>query len=477
MAENVIPEGFVVESMPPLPEGFEVEQPAISNLLDTPESYSMGEMESPPVDLREMGRNAPQSAVNVVEETLMPVFRPVEFAQGVATMSKGMFEKMMTEQMESILTLAGADDTEIPAETWDSIWRPYKEKYKDFDSFKRSLEQDPFGVARDIIGLVGGAGMAVNAARKTAAMGTPEAVPVKMYESAGKFSTTIPDLERAKMVRALLEEDIPITGKGVAKVNDIIKQVNSDIDALIAKADAEGKTVTKTSVLRNVGKLRNELSNKIDSKRDKKILDGIVDNYLSEVNKSEKSTLTISELQEFKKDAYSKITDFSKEKGNKRKTKDKVYGAISNEARGLVEEAAPGVRSLNERQAPLLGIKKNLRQVAQRIENNNLVSLRDPIQMGMASYIADALLGMPGIGVAFGTAVSTLQKPAVKSKLARQIWKLKKDNPSMSTRAMLETAFISIPAIISEMEQEETEQEQKQQKDQALSGLEAEAMP
>lgn len=478
MATNVIPEGFRIESTAEgLPPGFRVEEKAITQLLEEPEQYNLGELGSSPVDLREMGRNAPQSAMNVVEDLTAPIFRPVEFAQGVGTMAAGGFEKMMAEQMESIRSLAGAEDVEIPTEVWDSLWAPYKEKYKDFNSLKRATEQDPFGVARDIIGLIGGAGMAANAARKGAAVGTPEGLPIKLYESSAKFSTTIPDLERAKMVRALLEEDIPITAKGVDKVNNIIKDTNARIDDIIAQADAQGKTVTKTSVLRNIGKLRKELSNKIDSQRDLKIMNGIVRRFLDEVNQSGKANYTISELQEFKKDAYSKITDFSKEKGNKRKTKDKVFRAISEEAKELIEQQAPGVKPENIRQGPLLGIKKDLRRVAQRIENNNMISLRDPIEMGAAAWIADMLLGMPGLGVAIGTTTAILQKPGVKSKLARQIWKLKKDNPTMSNRAMVETAYITIPAIISEMQVEEQQAQIAQQRVETIEGLEAQAMP
>lgn len=430
----------------------------------------IGQLQSgKPLDLREMGRNAPQSAVNVVEDITLPARKPDEFVKGLGTMGGAMMEKMFSGQMESILSLAG-HEAEIPTERWDELWRPYKEKYSTIDSFKRSMEKDPFGVLADVVSMVGGAGAAVNAAKKGTGAAIPEKLPVKLYDSAAKFRTTIPEMERAKMIRALLEENIPLTPEGIKKANGIITDINVELDGLIANADKAGKTVKKTDVLRKTGKLRKELSNKIESVRDRKILNGIIDRYLLEVKRAGKKNFTISELQEFKKDAYGKVTDFSKEKGNKRKTKDRVYSEISREAKEIIEEAAPGAKALNERQAPLLGIRKDLKRVVNRIENNNLISLRDPIQVGSATVIAEYLLGMPALGTAVGMTLGVLQKPAVKNRLARELYKLKKQNPTMSTRAMLETAIIALPSIIGDIERQEVQQ-------QALEAEEMQAMP
>ena len=113
-------------------------------------------------------KNAPKSAVNLVENLVQPILHPVDTAKALGSLASGFISKtgrpgdLVMEGHEpaplSPEDLAKRNAVEAPA---DAVWQFFKDRYGSGEGIKKTLATDPVGAAADLAGvLTGGAGLA-----------------------------------------------------------------------------------------------------------------------------------------------------------------------------------------------------------------------------------------------------------------------------------------------------------------------------
>lgn len=424
------------------------------------------QIEGRPFDFKKLFKNLPQSTANVAEGVLAPIYRPKEFAGAMTDIAGGVGEKTGIPSpilmIKSLFEAMGEDaegegfkeklsnqlakaypeyieNKEQAVNMVDSMADYYK-GYGDIETIKRRLEEDPAAVMADFTGLLTGAGAGVNLARKGISTAIPRDLPAGMIEEVGKFKTTgTTPKQRGEIAETILREDLPFNVKGTNKLHAIVKEINQEIEGLIKASDKAGTQIPKVAVLKDVNALKTKLSNKVDSIADRKAVDDIVDAYLMEIEHSGKDIFNMSELQEFKKDAYTKVTDWVEGKANLTKTQDKAYKNISLAAKDAIENVIPETRALNQRQGQLLEAREHLERASNRIANRDAYGMGDALKLGTGMGM-DATTGMPGVFTGVGALTAFAGKPGVKSRLAQALYELERAkgpiNPNTLAKAM-----------------------------------------
>lgn len=105
--------------------------------------------------LGRMVENIPGSAVDVGKSLITPVLHPVQTAKGLGQMAKGAISKLIPGEQ--------------PSETdFDRLTEHFKDRYGSIDNFKRSLENDPVGVAADASAILSVGGLVTRGAGNVA---------------------------------------------------------------------------------------------------------------------------------------------------------------------------------------------------------------------------------------------------------------------------------------------------------------------
>lgn len=398
-------------------------------LKDVPretQDFSFGEMVS----------NIPESAAQFGSDIVAPFLSPVQTAKSVGNLALGAAQKL----------IPGEQEEEKYA---DAFGQFLSDRYGSIENFQQTVMKDPVGVLADAASVLTGLGGAVRAGataggkigkvgqaiQKTGAAidpinvartavtaplrAIPKSVAPKLYKSAAKFSTTIPEAKRAKMVETALEQKIQPTIKGSDKLNKLVDGINSKIDGLIKKATDEGKTIPKAAVMVHLKKVRSQLGGaKIEGGSDLKVINKIAKEFDVHMKNIKKKSLTPAEMQTLKQDVYKRI-NFERGQGKASLPKEEALKAIGKGAKESIEDVAD-VRELNAQLGDLLELKDPLNRSASRIENLNLVSLNTPANIGASSVVG----GAPA--AAASTLGTILGTPKIKTKIAILLHQLNK---------------------------------------------------
>lgn len=418
--------------------------------------------------------NIPSSAKQFAGDLVQPFIHPIETAKGVANLTSGVVDKLSEKlagnlpegistkinKLNNWLVDKGVPLTRLPESPdeikfddtiyADSMGDFIASRYGSMDNLKKTVETDPVGALADLSmvftlggsaaarvpGMAGKAGamtrkvgMAIEplnvakttgrAVARTAGKLIPESLPMKMYESSAKFSTTLPKAKRAEMTKTALEYGIPPTSKGVEKASMIINELNTKIDDLINAADAQGKSIPKSAIYRNLKEVRRKVGGaKIEGGKDLRQVNRVAKMFDEHMKAIGKDFLTPSELQAFKKDAYELIYTDAKNLRSKTAV-DEARKAMARAAKESIEKFAD-VKELNRQEGRLLELRDPLVRSSGRIENRNIMGISAPINIG-----AGAAAGGAG-GAAAGTIMSILEHPKAKARLAIALENLRK---------------------------------------------------
>lgn len=375
--------------------------------------------------------NTPSSAWNYAKALTMPLHSPVQFSQGMGNLIMGGVEKL----------IPGQQSHEIYA---DNLVQNYKDAYGTWDRTKNTAMNDPFRFASDL-SLTGAlttlplkgtqfgnalnktsiavepVNIAANAVKTGIKAITPKNKPAEMYESAAKFSTTIPKKKRDAMVQTALDEGIPPSGKGVAKIESIIDEIDGKIDTLIAEATNNGGVVQADRVFENLPELRKELGSATQSDPMGNLAK--IDDVEAKISEGQfinnKSYYTVEELQQLKRNLY-KDANFDVKQSKADPAVNQARKNIANKAKTLIEEQIPDIADLNRRYGKMIDLQEPITRSANRIDNRNLLSINQPLNTGVGYGVAD----MPGaIAASIATA---LGNPKVKPQIAIWLNKLNK---------------------------------------------------
>lgn len=331
-------------------------------------------------DGMQMLKNAPPSAKQLVKDTSAALFHPIDTVKGIF----------------NALTNPG------------QIIEALNERYGSIDNAQKSLEQDPMGVASDILGVV--------TLGATAVPRVPgiKKVPRSIMESTTKFPTGMNRADRARNIDTMLKERITPDDAGLDKLDEIVAGVNKEIDAIISQADVAGTTIPAADVIAPlnavIGKVKDSLSP--DKANDLKRLQEVRKQF--NANLEGATELSPQRVQQLKKDLYERI-NFDSRSGTASEVGQRGRKAVAQGARSGVSDIDPRIAALNGRQAPLLDMRQDLERAAGRIGNRNNVGGLGPMVGAAAGGTMGAMFGSPTAGAVIGAG---LGKVATSPKVA-----------------------------------------------------------
>ena len=320
-----------------------------------------------------MLKNAPGSAKQLVKDTVAPIFHPID-------------------SIKQVIRLV-AD----PSIAKDAI----VERYGSIENAQRSLEEDPMGVGSDLIGLL--------TLGATAGSRFPGLKPGarSLMESATKFPTGMSRADRKRNIDTMLEERITPDEKGLEKLDEIVNNINTESDGIIADAVEEGTTISAAQVrgpLNGViAKVRDSIGP--DRAKDLKRLQDIRVEFNASLDGL--TELSPQKVQQLKKDLYSRI-NFDARQGSATEISQRGRKAVAQGARESIADLDPRIEALNQRQAPLLDMRDDLSKAANRIDNRNNMGGMGPMLGGGAGATAGAVFGAPGTGAFIGAGIGKL---------------------------------------------------------------------
>lgn len=234
--------------------------------------------------------------------------------------------------------------------------------------------------------------------------------PTGMYESAAKFSTTLPKETRAAMAETALKHKVMPTTKGLDKLSSLVDSFDTKITGLIDDATKAGKTIPKGAIYKHLKELRKKVGGtKVGAAKNLRQVNKAAKEMDLQLKALKKKDLTPQELQDIKTSAYSQVSyeagKLRSQSGTEAATK-----AIAKGAKEAIESIAD-VKDLNRELGKLLELQKPLARSAARIENRDIVGIGAPIKITAGSAAGPA-------GAAAGTGLSLLEHPRIKAKLA-----------------------------------------------------------
>jgi len=243
---------------------------------------------------------------------------------------------------------------------------------------------------------------------------TGEKVAAGLYSSALKPSTTLPKTYLGRypqVVQTGLKNAITVGKDGLETVADNIFSIDNEVSALIQKSGKTGAKVDSMEVVKALDDTVAFYKDTIGGSKYIDELDALRKEFLMENGKS----IPIERAQLLKQRTGTLLR--------------KMYGELKSVevegrkalVRGLKEQVAkivPEVGELNAKEALLIDLEKSLDRALGRIQNHQLIGLKD------------AVIGAGGVaatkspsGFLWGLATKLIDSPEIKSRIANIIYK------------------------------------------------------
>jgi hypothetical protein len=266
--------------------------------------------------------------------------------------------------------------------------------------------------------------------------------PEEAYQSALKPSTTIPPAKVQGMVQTGLEQGIPVSKSGAAKLSSLIDDLNDKVTAEIAAQP--GRTVDPNKVAIRADQIKPKFENQVNSGEDLAAIEGSKQQFLSEQGarpgKPAGAPQPTGILDESGKPIMNEGTPAvpakpaspmaamdaqTMKQGTYTQLKGKAYGELKSAsieaqkalARGLKEElenAFPELHDTNQALSKAFDLQPVLEKAIQRGANHQIMGIGTPIVAGAAK----AVTGSTGISTAAAALKAVVDNPVVKSRLA-----------------------------------------------------------
>ena len=383
--------------------------------------------------------NIPSSAKKLVKDMIAPLLHPMETAKQIGeTLAGGVAKLIPGEQM--------AEDK------FDAVVDFMKERYGSSEKLKETISKDPVGVASDVStvlmaggGLIKTAGTLtkaskvsqvgkvvskagavtepVGAAIRTVAAPLKKLIPKefasKLYQSGAKFSTTLTVKERSALTNTALENAITPTIKGVDKAREMINVLNNEITELIDFSAKSGAKIKISDFFKDFKELEKAAMLTSKPKQNVKLIQKIRKDFIEANMAIKKGFFTPQEAQKLKQNIYKSLDSYYSS------VKDSPIAAkaqklIAKNAKEALEVIVPEIKQLNATEGELLALRKAIERSSARIQNRDLLGIGVPIKGGLGAMVGDTT------GAVASLALGVLDTPAVKSRIAIAINKLKK---------------------------------------------------
>ena len=143
--------------------------------------------------------NVPSSTVNLVEDTMQPFLHPIDTANSLLSLGKGLYQ----------LTTPGEQPDEATAK---AVGQYFSNRYGGIENFKRSFASDPMGVLADASIVIGG-GAALTG--KTASLSGKGAAAAGIVRGASNVAKIADALDPVTAAVRGAEKVVPMTGEAV----------------------------------------------------------------------------------------------------------------------------------------------------------------------------------------------------------------------------------------------------------------------
>lgn len=297
------------------------------------------------------------------------------------------------------------------------------------DITERYLNGDKSGAVTDLATAVAGPKIAegvTNAALSGVSKLANKALPFaeRTYQSALKPSTTLSPAERASVVRTGLDVGIPVTDKGVTKLQGLIDNLNDAVKQEIAKNPTA--PINKFNVASRLSETAKTFANQVAPTRDLNAISEVGNDFLA----NQPGNITAQDAQALKTGTYQRLSSRAYGEAGSATTE-----AEKSLARGLKEEIEnyfPEVKGMNAQTSKFYGLQEELTRAVNRVRNHNLLGL-GPTTAATAGAAAGAMAGHPLSAATGGLIVKAIMDdPAFKSKLAIAISKTGKVPPAVA---------------------------------------------
>lgn len=270
-------------------------------------------------------------------------------------------------------------------------------------ALKAGATPDQAALAGDVAGLAGGAGIA-----KLSSLASNTGLAQRMYRSALKPSTVLPEAKVQNIVQTGLREGVPVSAGGAEKLGNLIDDINQQIAGKIQSSAAQGATVNKFAVASRLGGTAQRFATQVNPTADLNAISESGNEFLT----NQPANIPVDQAQALKQGTYQQL-------------KGKAYGELKSAtiesqkalARGLKEELAsqiPEIGDLNSRESQLIGLDGALERAVNRISNHQIIGIGTPIAAGAAK----AVTGSSGMAAVAGLLKAVVDDPIIKSKLA-----------------------------------------------------------
>lgn len=376
-------------------------------------------------------KNIPASAGRLMGDMAQTVLHPIETAKGLGNLAIGTAE----------LLIPGEQGKEQVAR---NVGKFYGDRYGGLEQFKKTLAEDPVGMAGDAATLLTGAGGLARFAAKTglarfakagnalssagaaiepigAATRATGAIvkkslpdfakrsisPEGLYESAVKFSNNpkvLSPVDRRRAIKTGLEGGYLPNEASYSRLWDNVATNRGQVEKIITAGDAAGDTIPTADVMRMLRPLETR-AGRIQSvyPEFRQIIDEAKTQYATMGDKIPVRTAqalkeTVQDLSKYGTDDRSRF----------------MVGVNKAVGRGLrlqLEQVYPDLARLNQNSSALLTLENELAKATGRIGNRDLVNLGMKVALG-------------GVGMGSGAVqkgnvlLGLIDVPSIKARLA-----------------------------------------------------------
>lgn len=235
-----------------------------------------------------------------------------------------------------------------------------------------------------------------------------------LYRSSLKPSTTLSPAESAAVVKTALENKIPISDAGAAKLTSLIEDYNDAIEKTIQAGNKKGVTISPEKVATRADQAKARFANQVNPAADLSAIEASKQEFLASRGGSPAVPATpipAAEAQALKRGTYQQLRG--------------KYGELSSAtietqkalARGIKEELEvpfPELNNLNAQEGKLLALEPQLQRALGRTGNYEPLSMAGPITGAGVKVVT----GSSSLGAAAAIMKTVLRDPMVRTRLA-----------------------------------------------------------
>jgi hypothetical protein len=425
------------------------------------------------------GENVIDSGKQFGGEIWDMVTNPVDTAKGIGAFAAGGAQKLIPDDWgidEGLKRAVGNHEGVI-----DAAGQFYKDRYGGLDNLADTAYEDPVGLLSDLSMLVGGglklgsSAAKLGGAGKTAkALGTAGRIAdygdllnvgvgaatkgaSKLRGGAkyavgntlenAKFSTTLPEAQRARMAETLLENGLdPTNPKSVQKMESLLDKAEAASKQAIDQFDASGGVIDAMPAVDNMRGVLADEGRLLTPEQPKRVktVENLIGNA-EDVLAPTQGQMTGRQALDARRSADAMV-DW-KAKGGKQTAKNQALKAYANGLREQLAGSVKGLDGVNADYSKLVEAADPLRRSTARNANNS-GSLTTAVLGGIGAGASVATGNM--LPLAASIIGNKALKPATRQRLAQFVF----DRSSKGSRSISDRALgVEIMRVIQEIEQ------------------------